>query len=259
MATPTTENGWTAVKKPLGRFVAPNGWGVMVRDADAAVVFDWAADQWQKIEPIRIIGGWRDGTLIAGTQTVSNHAAGLATDTDWDKHPYRFTAGRNYRDTFTKAQIARVLAINTTLQEMVGTKRRLIRSGYEYRWERTDGMHLEWYSDAAMLRKAAEAIREETKKPVDARSTEWNDGVLKLGDRGPDTRRLQLFLLNVFSSYADPIKDTGGADGVFGKGTAAVVGEFQRRSGLDPDQVVGRRTLQELARYRWAPKYTGKG
>ena len=79
MATPTTENGWTAVKKPLGRFVAPNGWGVMVRDADAATVFDWAADQWQKIEPVRIIGGWRDGTLIAGTKRVSNHAAGLAT------------------------------------------------------------------------------------------------------------------------------------------------------------------------------------
>ena len=259
MSAPTTENGWTAVKKPAGRFVAPNGWGVRVRDADAAVVFDWAADQWQKIEPVRIIGGWRDGTLIKGTKRVSNHAAGLATDTNWDAHPYRYTAGKNYKDTFTKHQQAQIIGINKTLQDIVGTKDRLIRSGYEYRWERTDGMHLEWYNDAAMLRKAAEAIRDHTDKEVDARSTEWRDGVLKLGDRGPDTRRLQLFLLNVFGSYADPIEDTGGADGVFGKGTATVVVEFQNRSGLDADGVVGRRTLQELARYNWRPKYTGKG
>ena len=255
MSAPTTENGWTAVTDPQGRFVAPNGWGVRVRDADAATVFDWAAKEWQKIEPVRIIGGWRNGTLIAGTRRVSNHAAGLATDTNWDAHPYRYTAGKSYRDTFTKAQIAQVVGINKTLQDIVGTSERLIRSGYEYRYARTDGMHLEWYNDAATLRKAAEAIRKHTDAKVDARSTEWNDHVLKLGDRGPETRRLQLFLLNVFATYASPIKDTGGADGVFGAGTAAVVAEFQRRTRLSDDGIIGKATLAQLARHGWKPKY----
>lgn len=252
---PTTQNGWPAINPPTGSFIAPNGWSVKVRDGHAAVVFDWAADQWQKIEPVRIIGGWRWGTPIAGTKTLSNHCAGLATDTNWDEHRYRYTAGPNYKDTFTKGQIAQVIGIGETLKEMVGTNRRLIRSGYEYRFDRTDGMHLEWMADAAMLRKAAAAILAETGKKPDPRSTEWNDRVLKRGDKGPDTRRLQRWLLAAFPAYAGPIKDTGGADGSFGQGTHAVVAEWQDRSGLNPDGVIGKASLAALAKAGWKPKY----
>lgn|GEM_PF-6249100 len=48
-------------------------------------------------------------------------------------------------------------------------------------------------------------------------------------------------------AYATPIKINGGADGAFGRGTEQVVREFQKRSGLTADGIVGRDTKAALA------------
>lgn len=73
--------------------------------------------------------------------------------------------------------------------------------------------------------------------------------VLSLGSRGTAVKNLQAGLLRVFPAYAGPIRTSGGADGVFGTGTRAVVIEFQRRSGLTRDGIVGAATRAALAKY----------
>lgn len=69
---------------------------------------------------------------------------------------------------------------------------------------------------------------------------------LKEGMRDHDgVRRLQEFLCRVFPTYAGHLA----VDGDFGPNTAEAVAEFQRRTGLVADGVVGSRTNAELARY----------
>jgi peptidoglycan hydrolase-like protein with peptidoglycan-binding domain len=76
---------------------------------------------------------------------------------------------------------------------------------------------------------------------------------LRNGSKGIAVIHLQAGLLRVFPTYAGPIKRTGGADGKFGDGTEQVVREFQRRSGLTPDGVVGPKTWAKLGRYHINP------
>jgi len=68
---------------------------------------------------------------------------------------------------------------------------------------------------------------------------------LRSGSRGERVRRLQRGLNTTFPAYSKLA-----ADGIFGKGTATVVREFQRRSGLEADGIVGRKTRAALARHR---------
>lgn len=69
--------------------------------------------------------------------------------------------------------------------------------------------------------------------------------VLRTGSSGDAVARLQRFLRDTFPGYAGGLV----ADGVFGPMTAAVVAEFQRRTGLTADGVVGPDTFRELAKY----------
>lgn len=64
---------------------------------------------------------------------------------------------------------------------------------------------------------------------------------LQRGDRGPGVLALQMFLVKNYPSYA---RFT--ATGFFGDATKAAVTEFQRRSGLTADGVVGPRTYDAL-------------
>ncbi|WP_130012016.1 N-acetylmuramoyl-L-alanine amidase [Serinicoccus sediminis] len=77
--------------------------------------------------------------------------------------------------------------------------------------------------------------------------------VLEQGSRGPAVKALQAGALRVFPAYAGAIKRSGGADGVFGPGTKAWVLEFQRRSGLTRDGVVGPRTWAALGKHGIRP------
>jgi len=65
--------------------------------------------------------------------------------------------------------------------------------------------------------------------------------VLRLGDRGPDVRQWQFFLIGQGIQ-------AGTADGIFGEQTLLATQAFQQRHGLVPDGFVGNRTLGEAAR-----------
>lgn len=69
---------------------------------------------------------------------------------------------------------------------------------------------------------------------------------LKKGSTSARVKAVQAFLLKQFPAYATPIKTSGGADGRFGPGTVTVVKEFQKRSGLTADGVIGPKTWAAL-------------
>ena len=86
-----------------------------------------------------------------------------------------------------------------------------------------------------------------TTKPADAPRT------LAVGDTGSDVKKFQSWLLAMFPAYAGPIKTSGGADGIFGRGTKQVVAEWQRRSGLTADGAFGPRSLAVAKRQGYKP------
>lgn len=110
----------------------------------------------------------------------------------------------------------------------------------------TDGI----WGDATQ--RAYDAWKAKKPKPKGAKKPKA-EPKLRVGSRGKAVKHLQAGLLRVFPSYAGPIKRSGGIDGVFGSGTAEVVREFQRRSGLTPDAVVGSRTWAALGKYHINP------
>lgn len=69
---------------------------------------------------------------------------------------------------------------------------------------------------------------------------------LQQGSAGLVVGKLQAFLVRVFPAYAGPILKSGGIDKQFGAGTKSVVEEFQRRSGLVADGIVGSHTWSAL-------------
>lgn len=76
---------------------------------------------------------------------------------------------------------------------------------------------------------------------------------LKRGSVGDDVKRLQEGLLRVFPAYARRIRQNGGPNRNFGPATDATVREFQRRSRLTVDGIVGPITRAELAKYGIKP------
>ena len=76
---------------------------------------------------------------------------------------------------------------------------------------------------------------------------------LKRGSVGDDVKRLQAGLLRVFPAYAKRIRTNGGPNRIFGPATDATVREFQRRSRLTVDGIVGPITRAELAKYGIKP------
>ena len=80
--------------------------------------------------------------------------------------------------------------------------------------------------------------------------------VLALGDEGPEVEELQENLIKL------GIKVSGGADGIFGKGTNTAVKEFQGKVGLTKDGIVGPQTYaaieEELKKLNEKQGYTEK-
>lgn len=74
--------------------------------------------------------------------------------------------------------------------------------------------------------------------------------VLRVGSQGPSVVRLQEFLRGNFPAYKDSVNvrhgQLIGVDGSFGAQTEAWVQEFQKRTGLVPDGVVGPRTFARM-------------
>ena len=75
---------------------------------------------------------------------------------------------------------------------------------------------------------------------------------LKNGSRGERVRRLQQGLNRVFPAYRHDVAPKGRlltADAIFGAHTEAWVRQFQRRSKLTVDGIVGPKTIRELNRH----------
>ncbi len=76
--------------------------------------------------------------------------------------------------------------------------------------------------------------------------------LLKDGVRGADVKRLQDRLNAIFPAYRHQVAPKGRRlveDGIYGPHTEGWVREFQRRTGLKVDGIVGPRTRAKLARY----------
>lgn len=99
------------------------------------------------------------------------------------------------------------------------------------------GPAAEAYADDAMARLGEWTAVLGGREP----SPEPRRETLSLSSTGQAVRDLQAFLNRVFPSYSSLV-----VDGVFGEATEAVVREFQRRSGINDDGVVGPVTWGKL-------------
>lgn len=235
----TSYNGWSASPNPaefggLTKIVVggedfPPG----VRAGDVATVLQYVAEQIHlRVEPI-IRSDWHQADdwgysfrpNVNNPSQLSCHASGTAIDYNATRHP------NGKRGTFNAEQTATIRRILTEVRGVVywggdftGTK---------------DEMHFEISAPAAKVREVANWIRGVATPGAPGLST---GPVLEYGMHAPDVRRLQEILTTRFPAYAkwSPITD------YFGEQTLAAVKEFQRRSGLIADGIVGPATRRAL-------------
>lgn len=101
----------------------------------------------------------------------------------------------------------------------------------------------------AVLDRAAQLRGSPASPPPTATSTPAAGILLRQGSTGPHVRALQAGLLQIFPKYAGPIAAHGGADGIFGPATEAVVRQFQTNAHIAVDGIVGPQTIAALAHY----------
>ena len=182
---------------------------------------------------------------VTNSMSNSNHNSATAIDYNWNKHPFHKwgTWGAN------RAKVDKILV------DFRGT----IEFGGNWTSPR-DEMHFEL------------AYGPSNKVALDLANQLWLEGLwgifkpgprpvpgpvvavptsdmLRIGSHGERVRKLQAGMKAVFRSYAGHIV----VDGQFGPITEAVVRNFQRRSGLSVDGVVGPATFRELAKFNIKP------
>lgn len=170
---------------------------------------------------------------------ISCHASGTAFDWNAPNHPMGRTG------TFSPGQVSQIRAI---LAEVSG----VVHWGGDG-WgagSTVDEMHFEIAEGTTLEALAAAVANLKTPKPpkpAPAPDPNWYHGhlgtrVLSRGCVGDDVGNLQGPILN--ARY--PLYSKLMADGIFGPATEAVVREFQKRSKLAVDGVVGRKTFAAL-------------
>lgn len=230
-------NGWTASPNPADfggltkLVVAGEEFAPGVRKGDVATVFQYFWNQFNaRVEPL-LKAGWHAADdwgysyrTNRNANNLSCHASATATDGNATRHPN----GR--RGTFTPEQAAEIRKICKELKNVV-------RWGGDFTGT-PDEMHVEICGNEAAVRVAANWVRG-VLGPIPALSTA---PVLEYDMSGPDVRRLQEILTTRFPAYAkwSPITD------YFGVKTLEAVKEFQRRSGLVADGIVGPATRKAL-------------
>lgn len=183
---------------------------------------------------------------IRGGVELSNHASGTAIDLNATKHPL----GTDPHTNFSAAQLA---AIRIIANACILHGKRLIRWGGDYgdpanggvRGSRPDGMHWEVNDGVTEAELAAllQVFHGIGAAPAPAAPAPAPAGraTIKIGDTGQLVWDLQRKLTTSYGLYNNYTPN-----GIFGPQTDAGVKEFQRRSGLTADGVVGPATWHAL-------------
>lgn len=176
-----------------------------------------------------ILGVTRDGLAGPGTVDALEVKAGYAPDGKLD------TAGSN---TVKKVQVEVNLANQTDLavDGILGPQSASAIHTYLARGGKLAGL-------------ASQPTAMPKPKPKPTPPAPKVLSTISVGSSGSLVKELQNFMLKEFSAYSGSIKRTGGADGSFGNGTKAVIEQFQSRTGLAADGVVGPKTWAKLAQY----------
>jgi len=207
----------------------------------------WCAYFHRHIESLNNHRGFTDEGAWTATNSVStsNHLAGTAVDLNWDSHPVNVSRYQGF-------SASEINAVRHGQDLFEGT----IFWGADWN-SPLDPMHFQLRYPEGDARNAAFAT-----KLSNGYLGIWTDGapaipepvdgprLLQRGVSGDDVARLQDGLNKVFNSYGKPLD----VDGDFGPLTEAVVKEFQLRSGLLVDGIVGPATRAELLKYGINPE-----
>jgi hypothetical protein len=223
-------NGWKAndITVTSVRQIPGTNRSVRLRsDAPGTLLLEVAAAFHRWVEPLDQgqldDWGYAERPIRGGVQ-LSNHASGTAIDINALRHPM----GTDPLANFTAQQV-------DVCHQIVAATRDVVRWGGDY-VGRKDGMHWE-INDGRTMSDCERALGALRAWPGPAVAT-----TLRHGMHHPDVLRLQSILTTRYPAYASwsPLTD------FFGDQTLAAVKEFQRRSGLVVDGIVGPATRRAL-------------
>lgn len=153
--------------------------------------------------------------LVRGSSSaISNHSWGTAIDIKLDGKLDRRGDGRTQRG------LLEVHPIFNKHQWFWGAA---FRTEDAMHFEASDQLIKQWQADGEFGAVTGNA----------------DNGLVDFGDRGPEVEEVQERLNFALGMDLE-------VDGIFGKGTRAVVMEFQRENGLTVDGIVGPKTMKEL-------------
>lgn len=229
-----SQNGYSVDASLIVSYTIVRDVKVSIRKGDVASVLLHFSRWYDKnIESLTAsdTGGYNP-RKIAGTDIWSNHASGTAVDLRWNKHPMGKTG------TFTQTQKDK---IHNQLKFYEG----VIRWGEDYSGK-IDGMHFEINKAPAEVSRIAKKIAAASApKPIPPLVH-----TIQNGSTGQEVFHLQDFLRKTFPAYRLEVPVKHGqvisVDGNFGDQTEAWVKEFQTRTGLKPDGIVGPLTRAKL-------------
>lgn len=205
----------------LGTYLVP-GTSVKLTVAKevAPILLAVARDFDREVEPL-IVGqcGGFNPRKIAGSSSWSRHAAGLAVDLNWSRHPM------GKKGTFTATQLKAV--------EKIAARYKVVRWGGSYTG-RVDEMHWEINAERAQVLAAVKALQTPAKKPAALATHAPGSRLLKQGMRGGE----DIGFAQRWTGADD--------DEVFGPATTARVRRYQRLVGLAADGVVGEGTWSRM-------------
>lgn len=248
-----SQNGYVAKNTSvLATYTVPNTGGIKatLRKGDVSVVMLYLMERYHKeVEPLRKndTGSYNPRSIVgAPGSAISNHASGTAVDLRWNDHPL------SARNTFSSKE-------KTALRKILNFLDGVVRWGGDYTG-RKDEMHFEINASPARVAAVADKIRRSRNaaQPVKAKPTTKptktvspvkvtpTGDIMEKGDHGQDVKNLQRDFNRIFPAYeATPLD----VDGDFGARTEDAVQEFQRRTGLKPDGIVGPKTRAMLRKY----------
>lgn len=239
-------NGWLASANPAdfgglqALVVAGESFAPGVRAGDVHDVLAYVAEQLNaRVEPV-VRPDWHQaddwGYSYRQNRNANNlscHAAGCAIDFNATRHP------NNKSGTFTAAQVAEIRKI---LAEVGG----VVQWGGDFTGTK-DEMHFEIKGNAAQVAAVAARLRTPVPPVTPLPTNGSGRATVKLGSKGQPVNDLQARLNRDYPAYRTL---TGNrllvVDGDFGANTDKWVREFQKRSNLAVDGVVGPKTWAKL-------------